>query len=391
MAVGRRFDFEAAREEARAKKKAARIRAIVSNAVLGLMAIVVVVGGKVGWDKWQEKRAEEKARQQAAELAEEQAQAERKRKENEARAAEQAKRERERKAQEEARERERKERVEARERERREREEARRQAEEDRKREQEERVAQQELKRIADRDVAAMRFKLEDRVSVEAGSEQQVLLSVDEERWTQLDIAAGGKRTIEFFELLKDSSITNEFSDLRYPDRETIEKLKENLARERFTLVVKLQPDAVRSYKRLTFVGVDKVDGLVSPEGTRALKDNGGRVVGWTVPFVYGDYEQFFVMSQANITKLNREWRDYVSKVRRDASKLSNKDEYVNSRLTGSIKDFVKSVRIELKNPPPDPELERKAQAEKRANKPKIQMRGSNSDIRTMKGSRSLR
>lgn len=391
MAVGKRFDFEAAREEARAKKQAAKIKAIVSNVVLGVVAIVVLVGGKVGWDKWQEKRAEDKARAEAAELAEQQAQAERKRKEDQARAEAQAKRDRERKEQEAARERERKEREEARERERREREEARRQAEEAKKREQEERLAQQEYRRIADREVAELRFKLEDRVAVEAGSERQVLMNVDEERWNQLYVESGGKRTIEFLELLKDETVTNEFSEVRYPDRETLDKLLANLAKERFTMVVRLDPEAVRSYKHLTLVGLDKQNGLVTPEGARALKDNGGRITGWTVPFTYGDKEQFFVMSQVNINKLNREWRDYVSKVRRDASKLTNKDEYVDSRLTGSMKDFAKSVRIELKNPPPDPELEKKAQAEKKANKPKIQMRGGNSDIRSMKGSRSLR
>ena len=390
MAVGKRFDFDAAREEARAKKQAAKMKALISNVVLGLVAIVVLVGGKVGWDKWQEKRAEDKARQEAAELAEQQAQAERKRKEEKSRAEAQAKRERERKEQEAARERERREREEARERERREREEARRQAEEARKREQEDRAAQQELKRFIDREVGAVRFEISERVAVEAGSDRLVEVDVDDQRWQDFCVASRSKRSIDVLDLLRDKSITEDFSDERYPSRETFDKLMANLAKERFMMVVKLQAEAIRSYKRLTLVSVDKNEGLVSPKGARVLKDNSGRVLGWTIPFVYGDNDQFFVMSMVHINKHNREWREFVNKVRRDASKLSNKDEYVDTRLSEAVKDFVASVRIELKNPPPDPELEKKAQAEKKAVKPKIQMRGG-SDIRSMKGSRALR
>ena len=133
-----------------------------------------------------------------------------------------------------------------------------------------------------------------------------------------------------------------DFSDERYPSRETFNKLMANLAKERFMMVVKLQAEAIRSYKRLTLVSVDKNEGLVSPKGARVLKDNSGRVLGWTIPFVYGDNDQFFVMSMVNINKLNREWREFVNKVRRDASKLSNKDEYVDTRLSEAVKKAVK-------------------------------------------------
>ena len=390
MAVGNRFDFEAAREEARAKKRAERTKKIVSNCVLALVITVVGVGGKIGWDKYVEKRAEAKAAAEAAALAAERAEAERQRKQAAERAAAEAARERERKQREEARERERKEREEARERERREHEEERRRAEEAKKREQEFRQHQQELKAYAERAVLALAFDAGGLVQIESGCERWVETEVDGERWSSLAAACASRQELEMFELLRDKSITNDFSGNCYPEKEVVEKLLDNLNRERFTLVVRLAPEAVRSYRHLSLVAADKEKGLTFPDGARALKDRGGRVTGWTVPFVYGMRGGLFLMSEVSIRKLNREWRDFVAKVRRDSQRLTNKQEYVDSRLTNAIYDFGTSVRVELRNPPPDPEEEKREQAKKRASKPKLKMRGTNSDIKTMKGSRSL-
>ena len=64
--VGGRFDLDELRREAQAEKKAARIRMIVSNATFVAILIAVGIGGKIGWDKWQEKRAADRAAAEAA-------------------------------------------------------------------------------------------------------------------------------------------------------------------------------------------------------------------------------------------------------------------------------------------------------------------------------------
>ena len=296
MAVAGRFDLEEARREAQAAKRAARIRSIVSNVTLVVVLLAVAIGGKIGWDKWQERREAERAAAEAAQIAEEKARAEQQRAADAKAKALAEKREAERKALEEKREAERKAREEAREREKREREEARVREEERRHAEAEFRAAQQELKKFEDAKVSMLDFRPETYVCFEYGLEKAAKISVDESKWGTLAAHSERRRTAEFLEMLRDDSVTNVISDTCYPDRATFDHLLENLDAERFTLVVNLDDDA--RDRKLVLVAADKEKGLAAPEGMRALKA-GGKISGWTVPFAYGDKIPFFLLEQA--------------------------------------------------------------------------------------------
>lgn len=379
--VGRRFDFEAAREEARAKKQKEKIKKIVSSSVLVVILLVLVIGGKVGWDSWREKRQREQEAAEAARLAEERAYAEKKRLENERREAERIRREAERKAREEAREAERRAKEEARAAERLAREQARAAAEEARRLEAENKIRQKDLKAYAEKTVGDLRFVIDDHVVIPVGTDTMFEMSVDERRWVELSASASARAAIDLFEELR-GNVTNEFSESNYPDRETVGRLLANLDDERFTLVVQLTDEA--RGKRFVVTAIDPVEGLVEPKGCRALKD-GSRVTGWTIPFRYGDRYPVFIMDSRTADKFAREWASEVRKVRKDAAKLSNADEFVATRLAESLPDFIRSVKVELSTPPPE-EKKPEPRETKREFKPKATLKGSNTSIRTMNG-----
>lgn len=387
--VGGRFELEELRRQAEAEKKAARMRAIVSNATLVVVLIAVAVGGKIGWDKWQEKREADRIAAEEARIAEEKAAAERKKAEAEREKAAAEKREAERKAREEAREAERRAREEKIAAEKRAREEERRRREEERRWAEEHRVEQQELKKYEDLEVSNLRFQTGDHVCYEHGLDDLVESSVDERRWLELSLLAKKRQTIELLAQLRGESVTNEFSDTRYPDRDTFAKLMDNLDAERFTLVLKLKDDA--RGRRLALVAPDVEKGLDEPDGARMMK-SGSRVIGWTVPFAYGDKMPFFLMEQSTADRFVREWNSLRRKLRSDAAKLDNRDEYVANRLAKELPDFVKSVKIEITTPPPeDKTSSRSSSSQKREERQRPTMKGSNSTIRTLGGPRTLR
>ena len=384
MVAGKRFDLEAARAEARAAKKAALIKKIVSNVVLGLVFLAVVGGGWYGWSRWQAYQAEKAAEEQRQREAEERAELERVRLENERRAAEQAKREAERKAEAERRaaeqakrEAEAKAREEARLREQQAREEAQRKAKEN---EEWQRVNKAHVEKTVD----VLRFSTFDRVCNEAGADTCLDLEVDERRWAELADCVTRHRPIELLDMVRDESVTNDFSEARYPDRATLKQLLANLDKERFTMIVRLKTEVLNG-RRLTLVGADPQEGLVLPQGARAMKDTAGRVTGWTVPFLFGDPYPMFVMSPGAVERFNREWRTLKAKLRKDAAKLDNADDYVTLRLKSELKDFVRSIQVELKTPAPVAST----QTQETRREPKIKsmgLKGSNSDMRRMNG-----
>ena len=372
MAVAGRFDLEEARREAQAAKRAARIRSIVSNVTLVVVLLAVAIGGKIGWDKWQENREADRAAAEAAQIAEEKARAEQQRAEAERAKALEAKREAERKAREEARERE-----------KREREEERQRAEERRRAEAEFRAEQQELKKFEDAQVASFDFRPEVRVCFEYGLENAVKLSVDEDRWTRLSAHSQRRRTADFLEMLRGDSVTNVISDTCYPDRDTFRRLVENLNAERFTLVVHLNDEA--QGRRLALVAPNVEKGLAAPEDLHEIK-SGGKVVGWTAPFAYGEKTPFFLLEQATVDRLSREWSQFRRKVRSDAAKLDNRDQFVAEKLAKELPEFARTARIEATSVPV--ETNRKDDSKKQDTKKRPMMKGSSSDIRSLGGPR---
>lgn len=383
MVAGQRFDLEAARAEARAAKKAALIRKIVSNVVLGLLFVGVLGGGWYGWNWWQARQAAKAAEEQRAREAEERAQAERARVENERRAAEKAKRDAERKAEED----------------RRAAEKARRDAEakareEARVREQEARAEAQRLakeneewqrvnKAHVDKTVGALRFSTFDHICAEAGADVALDVAVDERRWSEMYACVAANKPIELLEMVRDESVTNDFSVARYPDRATLKQLLANLAKERFTMVVRLKSENLNG-RRLTLVAADPQEGLVLPQGARAMKDSRGRETGWTAPFLYGDPNPLFVMSPVSVERFNREWRALKARLKKEAAKLDNPDDYVALRLQNELKDFVRSIRVELQNPPAS--VQSKPVAPKEPKIKSMGLKGGGSDMRRMNG-----
>ena len=381
MAVVGRFDLEEARREAQAAKRAARIRSIVSNATLVVVLLAIAIGGKIGWDKWQEKREADRAAAEAAQIAEEKAKAEQRRAAAAKAKALAEKREAERKALEEKRAAERKAREEAREREKREREEEKLREAERRRAEAEFRAEQQELKKFEDAKIASLDFRPETYVCFEYGLEKVAKLSVDESRWGTLFAHSQKRRTAEFLEALRDDTVTNVITDTCYPDRATFDHLLENLDAERFTLVVNIDEDA--RDRKLVLVAADTEKGLAVPEGLRALK-SGGKISGWTVPFAYGDKTPFFLLEQATADRFAREWSQFRRKVRVDAAKLDNKEQFVAERLEKELPEFVRTVRIEVTSVPV--ETNKKDDTKKQDNKKRTLMKGSSSDIRKLNG-----
>ncbi len=104
-----------------------------------------------------------------------------------------------------------------------------------------------------------------------------------------------------------------------------------------------------------------------------------------------GDKNPIFVLNRDTSDRFSREWTSNRRKLMREASKLDNRDEYVNNRLEKDLPDFVRSIRIEISTPPPeDPKKSGKKGADD--DKPrKATLKGSHSSIRTMGGPRTVR
>ena len=379
--VGGRFDLDELRREAQAEKKAARIRAIISNATFVALILAVGIGGKVGWDKWRATVEADRVAAEAARLAEEKREAERKRADAEREKALAEKR----KAEAERLEAERKAREEKRVAEQRAKEEARLRREEEQKLLEAERAEQQELRKYEDTFVSAIRFQIGDHLCYGYGLDSLVEASVDEKRWVDLAALVQKRQTIDFLEQLRGSTVTNGFSAARYPDRETFSRLLANLDEERFTIVLRLKNEA--RGRRLALVAGNLETGLAAPEGSRPLKSE-TRVVGWTVPFAYGDKSQLFLIDQSSVDRFVREWSALRRKLRTEAAKLDDRDAFVEHRLKKELPDFLRSVRIEVTTPPPEEKPDRKSDAQKRESKPRPTLKGSNSDIRTLHGPR---
>jgi hypothetical protein len=110
----------------------------------------------------------------------------------------------------------------------------------------------------------------------------------------------------------------------------------------------------------------------------------GGKVSGWTVPFAYGDKTPFFILEQATADRFAREWSQLRRKLRIDAAKLDNKEQFVAEKLAKELPEFIRTVRIEVTSVPV--ETSKKEDTKKQDTKKRALMKGSSSDIRKMSG-----
>ena len=353
---GGRFDVEAMREQARAKKAAAKRKAIISNTVSVVLLAAVAIGCWRGWVAWREHVEEQREEQRLREAQEarRQAEAEKKRKEE---------REAEKRRQEQLR------------REREEREAARKKAIEDEKirlqeekirleeeklrqqeKEREEREWQEKNKSFADDAVKDLKFDPKDYVLCQAGCEEIVDFMVTGDRWESLSSKASAGLTIDFLRALNDGSVTNEFSETHYPDHAATRAILALAGKERFTMVFRQAVPKEGGKKNMSFVllTADLNDGLALPKGGRELKGPGGAVSGYTAPFLFGRTPFFYVMRPATAKRLCQEWRKTRARIVKDAEKSGGADAYVKARLREEIGDFIASVRAEMATPEPE-------------------------------------
>ena len=388
---GGRYDLEAMRERALAKKAAEKRKKIIGVAVNIILLAVLLGSGWYGWNRWQEHKEEEREMEKL-------------------RVAEEARRAREREEREaKRREDERKQREKER-REREERDAARKKAIEDERirlaeekiRLEEEKLRQQEKERaerewqekyksFADNAVKDLKFDTKDYVMCQAGCEDIVECSVAGERWESLSSMAKTGMTVDFLRALnKDGAVTNEFSETHYPDHATVRSILKFIENERFTMVfreVPPKPDDKKRNREFILLSADLNEGLALPKGGRELTGPDGKVTGFTAPFLYGRTPTFYIMRKATAARLVRDWRKTKKKIEKSTEQLeqnANKDVYIRSRLREEIGDFLAAVRVEMATPEPDPPPPPPPNAKKKPKQPKSGIKGM-TDMKTFK------
>ena len=101
---------------------------------------------------------------------------------------------------------------------------------------------------------------------------------------------------------------------------------------------------------------------------------------------MYGEKTPFFLLEQATVDRLSREWSQFRRKVCSDAAKLDNRDQFVAEKLAKELPEFARTARIEATSVPV--ETNRKDDSKKQDTKKRPMMKGSSSDIRSMGGPR---
>jgi len=387
--LGGRYDLEAVRRAAAQKRQKDKIKKIVSYCTTVVTLVALAVGGKIGWDKWREHVRRKEA--EAAALAEQEARAraESERRKQEERAAAEEKKRRELAEREAREERERK----AREDERRRLEEAKAneaaEREAAKQREKEAKEWQELHKTYTDRTVAALRFVVNDYLTVEAEFEQCVESYVDGQRWIELAAKAGCGNPIEFLDALNDGTVTTPYSETHYPDRETLRALLALLDKEKFVMVIRLHRDRMPGQSRISLLTADLERGLVPPDGMRVMKDSSGKVDGWTAPFTYKGGWPLFLMKQSTADKFNVEWSATRRKVLKDAEKLTDRSEFIAARLKSEMTSFVNAVKIDvstLRQASPRKTTTGGGETKRGEVKASSRLKGSNSDMRSFRG-----
>lgn len=393
MVAGERFDLGNAKAKAAKAKKDAMIKNLISYGVMVIILIALAVGGKIGWDRYQEKKEQERLQAEAElKAAEKREKLAREKKEKE-RQEFQAKKEAEAKAKKEEAERRKREREEQRVQQQEARRQQREAEQERRRQEAENRRQQQENKRNGEQYMQSIRIDAADHYCVEAGMQKYVEFSVKEPRWAEIEMAIGTKNPTVFCAMLdpqKDEAAVG------FPDAGRIAAAQAKLAEERFTFIVK-QSAEVPKWAKLEVVRANVKTGVDLPESGQEFRDKEGRVDSWHCPFRYGDENPVFVMTGDTAKRLRREWADTVKSIQSEARKSRLTPEALKGKLRGAFALFASSIRGQLAVEPEDPaviakrraEEEAKAKAAKKKSKQTFgggKDKGGKSDIRTMSG-----
>ena len=388
---GGRYDLEAMRERALAKKAAEKRKKIIGIAVNVVLVVVLASSAWYGWSKWQEHKEEEREMEKLRVAEEARRAREKEERDRKEREAERKRREQERREKEE-------------------RDAARKKAIEDEKirlaeqkllleeeklrqqeKERAEREWQEKHKSFADNAVKDLKFDPKDYVMCQAGCEDIVECTVAGERWGSLSSMANTGMTVDFLRALnKDGAVTNEFSETHYPDQATVRSILKFVENERFTMVFREVPpkqDDKKRNREFVLLSADLNEGLALPKGGRELTGPDGKVTGFTAPFLYGRTPTFYIMRKATAARLVRDWRKTKKKIEKSAEQLEqneNKDVYIRSRLREEIGDFLATVRVEMATPEPDPPPPPPPNAKKKPKQPKAGIKGM-TDLKSFK------
>lgn len=370
MAVADRFDLKAAGEEARKKKEAEKLRKIMSWVVLGIVILVVLIGGKLGWDFWMDKRRQAEEARAAEEARIEAAKARKAKEQKERAAAERLKREQQRKAAEAERERKQREREIARQKQIEERERERIEREQAKRHEREVREEQAELRKYVDELLPTIQPSVADHMHVALAFRDGVVLSCTDESWVELQSYAASRNATLFLNLIKPDSLTAEsMAGGMLPSRKVFTDAIKKLDTMSFTMSIMLEQDAKLPGKPGVWaLTVEK--GLVPAEGLQEVKEE-KRLAGWTLPFVYGDKTPHYVMDVATANRCVQEWRRQMKKIVQEQKKVDGDENWLMERKRLLMASLQTELEKEIDTPPPEPEkVEKKAETVRK--KPKF-------------------
>lgn len=375
--AGSRFDPEVMRREAEEARERAKQKKIISIVINLAVLVGVGIAALVGWHYWQDYSAEKERQAQEQQAREEKAKADaarekaaREKAAREKREAELAKQKAERERREAERQRQIREREELRIKQQQEQLRLNQEREEARRREEAARIETNARKVFVDKTMEDLPLDPLDHLIVRKGVEDRLTVAVDDKLWNDLVEAVKDRSALDFFELVRGTTVTNDFAANSYPDRETFARMMKYLNSRTFHLIIRPR-ESVADIQGLTLVGADPKKGLAVPPKARELKNASGRRTGWTVPFTFGDEPDLFLMESVAVAPFVREWK----KIRYRAKE---------EELAQELKNFVQSVKMELSHPMPVEKSEEKET--KRETKPRTTLKGGlGSSIRSFK------
>ena len=219
------------------------------------------------------------------------------------------------------------------------------------------RAAEQAAKDAKAAELAARKQYLKNRLSrldmklasqVVASDElrSSVIVEAGDELWGQLAAKLNTRDYLGFLSLLDDEAITNDFSDLDYPDRELVDGVLERLMNRGFTLAVRLKKDVPENPPSL--FAFDPEAGLAA--AGRRLPGDGAP--GWVVTRRLSDRQPLVLVDKYALRIFRGEWQRTRAKVEEGAAKLRNKSQWARTQLERELEDFANYVKLAAKAPP---------------------------------------